>query len=171
MIFMNNTWIKWALIISLAINLILIGFEIAQRTHLQPLLSRTGPPPSLHPRMLDGHISKDTGQSIRRALLKHRQDAKETLDELHRTRRAFYQTLLQSPLPEQQLTQANRALLKASTEYMTISQSNLIEIIQNIPVDERKQVLNRIKGKFVTPQHKFNKRRKREPDPVDRMCR
>ncbi|MBT3428148.1 MAG: periplasmic heavy metal sensor [Gammaproteobacteria bacterium] len=168
---MNNTWIKWALIISLAINLILVGFEIAQRTGLQPLLSRTGPPPSLHPRMLDGHISKDTGRSIRRALSEHRLDAKETLDELHRTRRTFYRALLQSPLQEQQLTDANRALLKASTEYMTISQNNMIEIIKNIPAEERKQVLNRIERKFITPQHKFNKRRKLEPDPVDRMCR
>ncbi len=166
---MNNTWIKWALIISLAINFIFIGYGIAQRTHHQPSLSRTGPPPSLHPRMLDGQLSKDTGQSIRRALVKHRHDARDTLDELNRTRRTFYQTLLQSPLQEQALTAANLALLKASTDYMTISQGHLIEVIQTIPVEERKQVLNRIKRKFINPQHKnFNKRRKREQDATGR---
>lgn len=166
---MNNTWIKWALIISLAINLILIGFEIAQRTRIQPPLSRTGPPPSFHPRMLDSQINKNTSQAIRRALVKHRQDAKETLDELHRTRRTFYQTLLQSPLQEQQLKQANKALLKASTEYMTISQNNMIEIIKNIPAEERKQVLNKIKRKFIAPQHRFNNQHKRKQDTGDRI--
>jgi hypothetical protein len=164
MTFMNSSWIKWALILSLALNLIVLGFEIAQRTRTPPTLSGTAPPPPFHPRMLDNHISKETSQTVRRAMAKQRRDAKGALDELHRSRRVFYQALLESPLSGQQLDDSNQALLKASTEYMVISQNNMIEVIQSIPVEERLRVLNKIEKKFIAPQKRFKNRPNRQRD-------
>lgn len=161
---MNSTWIKSLLILSLAVNLIVLGFEIAQRTRSHPSLSRTGPPPPFHPRMLENQISKETGQAVRRAMAKQRRDAEAPLEELHRTRRAFYQALLKSPLSKEQIADTNQALLKASTEYMVISQENMIQVIQTIPAAQRNLVLNRIKNKFTGPQNRLKNHPNRQHD-------
>jgi hypothetical protein len=114
--------------------------------------------------MLENQISKETGQAVRRAMAKQRRDAEAPLEELHRTRRAFYQALLKSPLSKEQIADTNQALLKASTEYMVISQENMIQVIQTIPAAQRRLVLNRIKNKFTGSQNRLKNHPNRQQD-------
>jgi uncharacterized membrane protein len=151
---MNSRWLLLALIVSLGMNLLIVGV-VAGRA----MSNRTvdGPFPS-HLGWMLKEVDQATRQNIRPMLDAHDKKIRPIRRQMRRAQHDARSLLKQPEFDEQALAESFQKLRSVSDQYQTEMHGMMIEILSNLDADQRQQAASFLNRGMGGPPNKSLRR-------------
>ena len=135
---MNNRWIRPVLVVSLAVNLVLVGLIGGF------VLRVGGPPHPATPHLSDfaRELSPEQKTTLRHHLRSSRTEGRQLRRAVMLAQRQLTQELKAEEWNEEKITAARQALHTASETLQEHLQTQMMAMLAEMPVEERRRVLN-----------------------------
>tara|TARA_B110000196_G_scaffold235905_1_gene204383 strand:+ start:293 stop:775 length:483 start_codon:yes stop_codon:yes gene_type:complete len=137
----KSRWLTVALLVSIAVNLLLVGIFFGR-------VILGGPGPERMPSQLGWmirHLDEPTRESLRSEMVEHIKRAGPLRKQMRSVQQTFNRQLLESTIDTEAMSQSLAELRHASDEYQTEMHEMMLLILPELDEQQRRQVLSTIR--------------------------
>jgi uncharacterized membrane protein len=158
---MSDRWLKVTLLISVALNFLIIGaiagFLISGAPDARPF------PPHLG--WIVRHVDPQTRQTLKPLLMQYHRDSQDALQHMKRAQQQVNQLIVANPMDPMALSKSLEDLRSVSAESQTLMHRAMIDILGQLDSEQRQQVLHSLNRNWRHEMHGPRKGRGPRPPP------
>ncbi len=131
---MKSKWPVVVLIVSLAVNLLLIGFLLGQSRNDGPRLD----PTQMFPRWART-LPEERRESLRPVLREHFRNIRPQLRDMRRHQRSLYEAIAAEPFDPETVREALEQMHQANSTLQTSTYDSFVDFLSRLTQEERRQ--------------------------------